>query len=322
MSAPRALVTGCAGFLGSHLCDRLLAEGYTVIALDDLSTGSADNVAHLADNPRFELVRHDVREPYEFGVSRIYNLACAASPVHYQRDPIKTMLTNVVGTFHGLELARRSGARFFQASTSEIYGDPREHPQRESYRGNVSSIGPRACYDEGKRSAETLCMDYRRKHGVEVRIARIFNTYGPRMSVDDGRVVSNFITQALRREPLTVYGDGHHTRSLCFVDDLVDGIIRLSNHPTETGPVNLGNDVEVTIADLATRVRELTGTTSTTAYLPLPMDDPQQRWPDLTLARTVLGYEPHVGLRDGLERTISYFRSRTDTALVGLAQDR
>jgi UDP-glucuronate decarboxylase len=306
----RALVTGGAGFLGSHLCDRLLGEGHEVVALDDLSTGSLANVAHLAAHRRFRLVEHDVQRPYHFEVDRIYNLASPASPPHYQRDPIRTTLTNVLGALHALELAHRTGARVLQASTSEVYGDPEVHPQPESYRGCVNPIGVRACYDEGKRCAESLAMDYARTRGVPIRIARIFNTYGPRMAPDDGRVVSNFVVQALRGQDLTVYGDGSQTRSFCYVDDLVDGLVRLMEHPGETGPVNLGNPAEMTVLELAREVQRLTGGKSRIIFRPLPKDDPRQRKPVIDRARSVLGFAPQVSLRDGLAATIESFRDR------------
>ncbi len=315
----RCLVTGGAGFLGSNLCDRLLEQGHTVVALDNFFTGHRRNVAHLLApaNPRFSLVEHDVTRPLpEDGVmaarfDRIFNLACPASPPAYQRDPIFTMLTSVQGTLHGLLRAERDGARFFQASTSEVYGDPEVHPQTEAYRGSVNTLGPRACYDEGKRAAESLCMDFARTRGVEVRIVRIFNTYGPRMDPDDGRVVSNFIVQALRGEPITMYGDGQQTRSFCFVDDLLDGFLKLMEHPTETGPVNLGNDGEFTMRELAEQVLALTESRSQVVYMPRPIDDPMQRRPDLTRAREVLGFAHRVPLRAGLQKTIEYFARRS-----------
>ena len=306
----KALVTGAAGFLGSHLCDRLLADGDEVIGLDDLSTGSAGNLQHLEHEPRFRFVRHDIREPYDLEADVIFNFACPASPPAYQKDAVGTTLTGVLGTYHGLRLAERHGARFVQASTSEVYGDPLVHPQTEDYRGNVTPIGPRACYDESKRCAESLCMDFGRQHGVAIRIVRIFNTYGPRMDPNDGRVISNFVVQALRGHDLTVYGDGKQTRSICYVDDLIDGIVRLARHPSETGPVNVGADVELTVLEIAERVLALTGSKSKLAFLPLPEDDPRQRWPDLTRARKVLGYEPRVSIEDGLKRTIEHFRTR------------
>jgi UDP-glucuronate decarboxylase len=308
MSGHRVLVTGGAGFLGSHLCERLLDGDDVVVAIDDFSTGCAANVAHLAKHPRFSLVKHDVAEPYDFDVDRIYNLASPASPVHYQADPVKTTLTSVLGTLNALRLAERRKARVFQASTSEVYGDPAVHPQPEGYFGNVNPIGIRSCYDEGKRCAETLVMDFARCHGVEVRVARIFNTYGPRMAADDGRVVSNFIVQALRGEDITVYGDGSQTRSFCYVDDLVGGIVALMEHATETGPVNLGNPEEFTVLELAKEVTRLTGTKSRVVFRPLPKDDPRQRRPDIERARESLGFAPTVPLRVGLVRTIDSFK--------------
>ena len=305
----RCVVTGGAGFLGSHLCDRLLADGHEVLCIDDFSTGSRANVAHLEGDDRFHVMEHDVTEAYFAPADRIYNLACPASPIHYQRDPIKTVATNVEGTLNGLRLAERTGARFFQASTSEVYGDPDVHPQPESYNGNVSPIGPRACYDEGKRCAETLCFDFHRQAGVAIRVARIFNTYGPRMAIDDGRVVSNFIVQALRGEDITIYGTGEQTRSFCYVSDLIDGFVALMEHPSETGPVNLGNPGEFTIRELADSVIELTGSRSRISVHPLPLDDPKMRRPDISFARKVLGFEPTVALDRGLERTTEFFRS-------------
>jgi UDP-glucuronate decarboxylase len=307
----RSLVTGAAGFVGSHLVDRLLAEGHAVVGLDNFYTGFPRNLAHLASEPRFELVEHDVTRPFpELGrFDFVFNLACPASPPHYQRDPIFTTLTCFNGALFALELAQASGARFLQASTSEVYGDPRVHPQPESYRGFVNCVGPRACYDEGKRVAETLCSEYRARRSVDARIARIFNTYGPRMDPADGRVVSNFIVQALRGEPLTVYGDGQQTRSFCYVDDLVDGLMRLMMHEDEAGPVNLGNDGEFTMIELAELVLKHTGSASRIVHQPLPADDPTRRRPDLTLARTRLGYEPRVPLADGVVKTIESFRA-------------
>ncbi len=302
-----SLVTGGAGFVGSHLCERLLREGDTVIALDDLSTGSRENINHLLGRKDFRFVLQDVTTPYEIQADRIFHLACPASPINYQRNPIKTVTTNVLGTLHGLSLAARTGARFLLASTSEVYGDPDVHPQPESYRGNVNPIGPRACYDEGKRCAETLCFDHYREAAVDIRVARIFNTYGPRMAVDDGRVVSNFIVQALRGEDLTVYGNGEQTRSFCYVDDLVDGLCRLMNGE-HVGPINLGNPGEFTIRELAEQVIALTGTKSQLIEKPLPADDPKQRRPDITKAKELLGYEPKIPLSEGLVSTVAYFR--------------
>ncbi len=304
----RILVTGGAGFLGSHLCERLLREGNEVICLDNFFTGRKRNILHLLQYPHFELVRHDVTEPFKFEVDQIYNLACPASPPHYQHNPIKTVKTSVLGAIHCLGLAKRVKARVFQASTSEVYGDPEVHPQPESYKGSVNPIGIRACYDEGKRCAETLFFDYHRQNQVEIRVVRIFNTYGPRMLPDDGRVVSNFIVQALRGEDITIYGDGTQTRSFCYVDDLIDGFVRLMNHPTQTGPVNIGNPGEFTMLELADLVLRKIGGPSKITYLPLPGDDPKQRRPDITLAQTQLGWQPKVELEDGLDPTIDYFR--------------
>jgi UDP-glucuronate decarboxylase len=304
----RILVTGGAGFLGSHLCDSLLGQGHEVICLDNYFTGRKCNVLHLMDHPLFELVRHDVTEPYKFEVDRIYNLACPASPPHYQHNPIKTIKTSVMGAIHCLGLAKRLGARVFQASTSEVYGDPEVHPQTETYWGNVNPVGIRSCYDEGKRCAETLFFDYHRQNGVDIRVVRIFNTYGPRMLPDDGRVVSNFIVQALRGEDLTVYGDGLQTRSFCYVDDLIDGFLRLMEHPTLTGPVNIGNPGEFTMLELAEKVLGKVGGKSKIVHLPLPGDDPKQRRPDIALASAELGWTPRVSLDEGLDPTIAYFR--------------
>ncbi|MFT3922611.1 MAG: SDR family oxidoreductase [Myxococcales bacterium] len=301
------LVTGGAGFVGSHLCERLLNDGHTVIALDDLSTGSRENIQHLLGRKDFRFVLQDVTSPFEIQAERIFHLACPASPINYQRNPIKTVTTNVVGTLNGLSLAMRTGARFLLASTSEVYGDPDVHPQPESYRGNVNPIGPRACYDEGKRCAETLCFDHHREAAVDIRVARIFNTYGPRMAINDGRVVSNFIVQALRGEDLTVYGTGSQTRSFCYVDDLVDGLCRLMDG-AQTGPINIGNPGEFTIRELAERVIDLTGSSSKLIEKPLPADDPKQRRPDITKAMELLGYSPKIALAEGLEKTVSYFR--------------
>jgi UDP-glucuronate decarboxylase len=304
----RVVVTGGAGFLGSHLCERLVDEGHDVVCVDNFFTSQKQNVAHLLARPNFELIRHDVTVPLVLEADRIYNLACPASPVHYQYDPIKTVTTSVLGALHVLGMARRTGARVLQASTSEVYGDPDVSPQPESYRGNVNPIGPRACYDEGKRCAETLCFDYHRMHGVDIRVARIFNTYGPRMHPYAGRVVSNFVLQALAGEDLTVYGDGAQTRSFCYVDDLVDGLLRLMEDGGGPGPVNLGNPEEFTIRELAEAVIDLVGSRSRIVSRPLPADDPRQRRPDIALARERLGWEPRVRLREGLERTIAYFR--------------
>jgi UDP-glucuronate decarboxylase len=304
------LVAGGAGFLGSHLCERLLQQGHTVICLDNLYTGCEENCASFRAHPRFRLLRHDVCQPVDVSVDAIYNLACPASPIHYQQDPVQTVRTNVLGTMNLLELAKRHGAVFFQASTSEVYGDPEEHPQREPYWGNVNPIGLRSCYDEGKRCAETLCFDYHRQYGVRIKVARIFNTYGPRMLPHDGRVVSNFIVQALQGQPLTIYGDGSHTRSFCYVGDLIEGCCRLMEAEDAcTGPVNLGNPVEFTILELARLVLELTGSSSQITFHPLPSDDPKQRKPDIALATSLLRWTPQVPLRDGLAATIAYFRS-------------
>ena len=304
----RILVTGGAGFLGSHLCDRLLAEGNEVICLDNLFTGSKENIRHLMDNPAFEFICHDVTEPILLEVDQIYNLACPASPVHYQYDPIKTTKTSVLGAMNMLGLAKRTKARILQASTSEVYGDPQVHPQPESYRGSVNPIGIRACYDEGKRVAETLFFDYHRQHQVDIRVIRIFNTYGPRMNPADGRVVSNFIVQALRGEDITVYGDGTQTRSFCYVDDLIDGMVRMMAAEDFTGPVNLGNPGEFTMLELAQKVIGLTGSSSNIVHKPLPSDDPTQRKPVIDLAKEKLGWEPKVQLEEGLRKTIEYFR--------------
>ncbi|MGD2021425.1 MAG: SDR family oxidoreductase [Thiohalocapsa sp.] len=304
----RILVTGGAGFLGSHLCERLLADGHDVLCVDNFFTGTKDNIAHLIDNPYFELMRHDVTFPLYVEVDEIYNLACPASPIHYQVDPVQTTKTSVHGAINMLGLAKRVKAKIFQASTSEVYGDPVVHPQPEYYWGNVNPIGPRSCYDEGKRCAETLFFDYRRQHGLGIKVARIFNTYGPRMHPNDGRVVSNFIMQALQNNPITLYGDGLQTRSFCYVDDLIDGFVRLMNSPDDlTGPVNLGNPGEFTMVELAEAVRELTGSSSELVHEPLPLDDPRQRQPDIALARERLEWEPKVPLREGLAPTIAYF---------------
>jgi UDP-glucuronate decarboxylase len=305
----RVIVTGGAGFVGSHLCDRLIEDGHSVLCIDDFSTGSRDNIAHLLEHPRFSLFEHDVTVPYFAPADRIYNLACPASPVHYQRDPIKTVLTNVQGTIHGLRCAKETGARFLQASTSEVYGDPDVHPQPETYNGNVNPIGPRACYDEGKRCAETLCFDFHRQLGVDIRVARIFNTYGPRMAVNDGRVVSNFIVQALRGEPLTIYGDGSQTRSFCYVSDLVDGLVLLMEQDATLGPVNLGNPHECTIGDLARQISEQTGTSLRVVACELPADDPKVRRPDVAKA-AAFGFSASRPLTDGLSLTIADFTKR------------
>jgi UDP-glucuronate decarboxylase len=305
----RVMVTGGAGFLGSHLCERLLGEGHEVLCIDNYFTGRRQNVAHLLSNPRFELMRHDVTFPLYVEVDEIYNLACPASPVHYQFDPVQTTKTSVHGAINMLGLAKRTRAKIFQASTSEVYGDPLVHPQTEDYRGNVNPIGPRACYDEGKRCAETLFFDYHRQHEVRIRVARIFNTYGPNMHPNDGRVVSNFIVQAIKGEPITLYGDGSQTRSFCYVDDLIEAFLRLMAAPDEvTGPMNLGNPGEFTIRELAEKVIALTGSKSKLEFRPLPADDPLQRKPDISLARNTLGWEPKIALEDGLTRTIAYFR--------------
>lgn len=304
----RILVTGGAGFLGSHLCDRLLKGGNDVICVDNLFTGSKDNVRHLFSNPRFEFIRHDVTEPLYVEVDQIYNLACPASPPHYQYNPIKTAKTSVYGAINMLGLAKRVGARILQASTSEVYGDPKIHPQPEGYRGNVNPIGIRACYDEGKRMAETLFFDYHRRHGVDIRVARIFNTYGPRMNANDGRVVSNFVMQALKNEDITIYGEGKQTRSFCYVDDLIDGMYRMMNCGDFAGPVNLGNPGEFTVLELAQKIIDLTGSSSQLVFKPLPDDDPTQRKPVINLAKEKLDWEPKIALREGLEKTIAYFK--------------
>ncbi len=304
----RVLVTGGAGFLGSHLCDRLIAEGHDVICLDNLFTGSKDNIRHLLSNPYFEFIRHDITEPIQIEVDQIFNLACPASPVHYQYNPIKTAKTSVLGALNMLGLAKRTGARILQASTSEVYGDPKVHPQPESYWGSVNPIGIRSCYDEGKRLAETLFFDYHRQNGVDIRVIRIFNTYGPRMNSEDGRVVSNFIVQALKGEDITIYGDGKQTRSFCYVDDLIEGMIRMMEADEFTGPVNLGNPGEFTMLELAEKVMRLTGSDSRIVYRPLPSDDPAQRRPVIDLAKEKLHWEPSVELEEGLQRTISYFQ--------------
>jgi UDP-glucuronate decarboxylase len=305
----RILITGGAGFLGSHLCDRLLKDGHDVLCVDNFFTGSKTNIAHLTGHPYFELMRHDVTFPLYVEVDRIFNLACPASPVHYQHDPVQTTKTSVHGAINMLGLAKRVNARVFQASTSEVYGDPEQHPQPESYWGRVNPIGPRSCYDEGKRCAETLFFDYQRQHNLDIKVVRIFNTYGPRMHPNDGRVVSNFIVQALRGDDITVYGDGSQTRSFCYVDDMIEGFVRMmDSEPGFTGPVNMGNPGEFTMLELAENVLRLTGGQSKLTFKPLPTDDPRQRQPDITLAKAKLDWEPKVRLEDGLKETIAYFR--------------
>lgn len=309
MRKNRVMVTGGAGFLGSHLCDRLIADGNDVICVDNLFTGSKDNIRHLLINPYFEFIRHDVTQPLFIECDQIYNLACPASPVWYQKDPIYTTKTSFCGALNVLGLAYRTGARVLQASTSEVYGDPACNPQKENYWGNVNTIGPRSCYDEGKRAAETLFFDYHRQHNVDIKVMRIFNTYGPRMDIGDGRVVSNFIVQALRGENITIYGDGKQTRSFCYVDDLIEGMIRVMNSKDGfTGPVNIGNPGEFTINSLAKKIIELTGTTSKLIYSEIPIDDPKQRRPDISLAKKELAWIPHVQLEEGLKKTIAYFK--------------
>jgi UDP-glucuronate decarboxylase len=306
--AKRILVTGGAGFLGSHLCERLVAQGDDVLCVDNYFTGRKDNVAALLGNPHFEAMRHDITHPLFVEVDEIYNLACPASPIHYQFDPVQTTKTSIIGAINMLGLAKRVKAKIFQSSTSEVYGDPTAHPQPESYRGNVNPIGPRACYDEGKRCAETLFFDYYRQHNLKIRVARIFNTYGPRMHPNDGRVVSNFVVQALRNEPITLYGNGSQTRAFCYVDDLINGFLALMAAPDDiTGPVNLGNPVETSVSELADLVVALTGSRSQIVRRPLPIDDPVQRCPDITQAQAVLGWQPRTALKDGLTRTIAYF---------------
>ncbi len=306
----KVLVTGGAGFIGSHLCEKLVDSGHDVLCVDNYFTGSKDNIAHLLRNPLFEAMRHDVTFPLYVEVDRIFNLACPASPIHYQFDPVQTTKTSVHGAINMLGLAKRVKARILQASTSEVYGDPEVHPQTEAYWGRVNPIGPRACYDEGKRCAETLFFDYYRQHRLEIKVARIFNTYGPRMLPDDGRVVSNFIVQALRGQDITIYGDGTQTRSFCYIDDLVDGLLKLMDSSSEiTGPVNLGNPVEFTMRELAEMTLKLTGSRSKLVFLPLPQDDPRQRQPDIAFARSSLAWAPAVPLEEGLKHTIAYFRS-------------
>ncbi|MEO5376229.1 MAG: SDR family oxidoreductase [Magnetococcus sp. DMHC-6] len=306
----RVAVTGGAGFLGSHLCERLIREGHEVLCVENFFTGSKRNIQHLLNHPRFELLRHDVTFPLYVEVDQIYNLACPASPIHYQLNPVQTTKTSVHGAINMLGLAKRVKAKIFQASTSEVYGDPDMHPQKESYWGNVNPIGPRSCYDEGKRCAETLFFDYRRQYGLEIKVARIFNTYGPNMHPRDGRVVSNFIIQALRGEPITIYGDGLQTRSFCYVDDLIEGFLRFMNSPDGfTGPLNLGNPSEFTIRELAVLIMEMTGSKSQLVEKKLPQDDPKQRKPDITLAKEHLNWEPKISLTEGLKRTIAYFEA-------------
>ena len=310
MSKGRALVTGGAGFIGSHLCDRLLSDGYNVLCVDNYYSSTKDNITHLLDHPQFELLRHDITFPLYVEVDEIFHLACPASPIHYQRDPVQTTKTAVHGSINMLGLAKRTGARILFTSTSEVYGDPLVHPQSEEYWGNVNPIGPRACYDEGKRAAETLFFDYQRQHDVDIKVVRLFNTYGPRMHPHDGRVVSNFIVSALQNQPLPVYGDGSQTRSFCYVDDLIEGLLAMmGSGGWVTGPINLGNPGEFTIAELADRVLAATGSTAGVEYRPLPQDDPIRRQPDITKARETLGWSPTIALDDGLAKTIDYFRS-------------
>lgn len=307
----RALVTGGAGFIGSHLCERLLNDGYDVLCVDNYYSSTKDNITHLLEHPRFEVIRHDVTFPLYVEVDEIYHLACPASPIHYQRDPVQTTKTAVHGSINMLGLAKRTGAKILLTSTSEVYGDPLVHPQTEDYWGNVNPIGPRACYDEGKRAAETLFFDYHRQHDLKIKVVRLFNTYGPRMHPHDGRVVSNFVVSALNNEPLTVYGEGEQTRSFCYVSDLIDGLISMMNSDDSViGPINLGNPGEFTIGELATLVIEMTDTDSGIEYLPLPQDDPIRRQPDITRAKTTLGWEPTIALRQGLHTTIEFFRAR------------
>ena len=309
----RVLVTGGSGFIGSHLCERLLNDGYDVLCVDNYYSSTKDNIAHLLDNPRFEVIRHDVTFPLYVEVDEIYHLACPASPVHYQRDPVQTTKTAVHGSINMLGLAKRTGAKILLTSTSEVYGDPLVHPQTEDYWGNVNPIGPRACYDEGKRAAETLFFDYHRQHNLKIKVVRLFNTYGPRMHPYDGRVVSNFVVSALNETPLTVYGEGQQTRSFCYVDDLIEGLISMMRSGDEvTGPINLGNPGEFTIAELAELVIDQTGTTAGIEYRPLPQDDPVRRQPDITRAKSILGWEPTIPLADGLSRTIDFFRKTLD----------
>lgn len=310
ISKGRALVTGGAGFIGSHLCERLLNDGYDVLCVDNYYSSTKDNIAHLLNHPRFEVIRHDVTFPLYVEVDEIYHLACPASPIHYQRDPVQTTKTAVHGSINMLGLAKRTGAKILLTSTSEVYGDPAVHPQPEDYWGNVNPIGPRACYDEGKRASETLFFDYYRQHGLHIKVVRLFNTYGPRMHPDDGRVVSNFVVSALANRPLTVYGSGEQTRSFCYIEDLIDGLIAMMNSPDEViGPINLGNPGEFTIAELADLVIAQTGTTAGIDHRPLPQDDPSRRQPDISRAKETLGWEPTIHLEDGLRRTVDYFRT-------------
>ena len=306
----RAVVTGGAGFIGSHLCERLLDDGYDVLCVDNYYSSTKDNIAHLVDHPRFEVIRHDVTFPLYVEVDEIYHLACPASPIHYQRDPVQTTKTAVHGSINMLGLAKRTGAKILLTSTSEVYGDPAVHPQSEDYWGNVNPIGPRACYDEGKRAAETLFFDYHRQHDLRIKVVRLFNTYGPRMHPHDGRVVSNFVVSALANRPMTVYGSGDQTRSFCYIDDLIDALIAMMNSPDDViGPINLGNPGEFTIAELADLVIAQTGTSAGIEHLPLPQDDPVRRQPDITRAKETLGWEPTIALEDGLQRTVEYFRT-------------
>lgn len=307
---PRVLITGGAGFIGSHLSERYLKAGWDVYCLDNLFTGSKENIRHLMSNDHFEFIHHDIVHPYSVEVDLILNFACPASPVHYQHNAIKTVKTNVLGTMNMLGMAKRTGARILQASTSEVYGDPHQHPQQESYWGNVNPIGIRSCYDEGKRLAETLCFDYQRQHKVDIRVIRIFNTYGPKMAPDDGRVISNFIVQALKGEDISIYGDGSQSRSFCYVDDLVDGIVKMAEQTKSHGPINLGNDGEFTMIELANEVLKQTGSKSKIVFKPLPSDDPRCRRPDLKLAKEILGYNPKVPLAAGLTKTIAYFKAK------------
>jgi len=317
----RIAVTGGAGFLGSHLCEKLISTGNEVLCIDNLFTGSKSNIRHLLPNVYFELIRHDITQTLNIEADQIYNLACPASPVYYQYNPIKTVKTNVIGSINMLEVAKNTGARILQASTSEVYGDPEVHPQKEEYRGNVNTIGIRACYDEGKRVAETLFFDYHRQYNMEIKVMRIFNTYGPRMAVNDGRVVSNFIIQALRNEDITIYGNGKQTRSFCYVDDLIDGMIKLMESPSDfTGPINIGNPIEFTILELAELVIKLTSSNSKIVFKPLPQDDPIQRSPDILLAREALDWKPTIQLEEGLNKTIEYFRHILDIGNVTASQ--